>query len=112
MWRNGSLGAPEPGMRYTMAPVPGYGIVLERAGQELRYHTSGSTVKFVRLEPYLDDDLGFQLSGNRPPGTRPNGYPAHAMACYRLFHAREIFERSGPRRPSPRPTSSSVARSP
>jgi hypothetical protein len=59
MWRNGSLGAPEPGMRYTMAPVPGYGIVLERDSQELRYHTSGTTVKFVRPELYLDDDVGF-----------------------------------------------------
>jgi hypothetical protein len=46
-------------MRYTMAPVPGYGIVLERDSQELRYHTSGTTVKFVRPELYLDDDVGF-----------------------------------------------------
>jgi hypothetical protein len=46
-----------------MTPAPGNGIVLERDGQELRYHTSGSTVKFVRPELYLDDDLASSYRG-------------------------------------------------
>lgn len=40
IWRDGSLGCPQPDTMYTMAPVPGYQIVL-RVGQEsYDYHTS------------------------------------------------------------------------
>ncbi len=51
-WRDGSLGAPEPGHMYTMALVPGFRIVLENNGREMRYHTSRAHVKFVA--PGLD----------------------------------------------------------
>jgi D-serine deaminase-like pyridoxal phosphate-dependent protein len=68
-------------MRYTMAPAPDCGIVLERGGQELRYHTSGSAVKFVRPELYLDDDLGFLAIGEPRAWDRPKRCPAHATAA-------------------------------
>jgi len=39
-WPDGSLGCPEPGMNYTMAPVPGYRIRIRADQQELNYHAS------------------------------------------------------------------------
>jgi len=38
IWPDGSLGCPEPGVVYTMAPVPGYRIRIESAGRVLDYH--------------------------------------------------------------------------
>jgi hypothetical protein len=40
VWRDGSLGCPEPGMAYTQALVPGFRVRI-RAGEEiLDYHAS------------------------------------------------------------------------
>ena len=39
-WPDGSLGCPAPGMRYTMALVPGYRIRIQAATQQLDYHSA------------------------------------------------------------------------
>jgi len=39
-WADGSLGCAEPGMKYTMAPVPGYRIRVRAGEQVLEYHAS------------------------------------------------------------------------
>ena len=36
-WADGSMGCPEPGMNYTMAPVQGYWVVLRYAGAEFDF---------------------------------------------------------------------------
>ncbi len=41
-WSDGSLGCPEPGMRYTQALVEGYWVVLDAGGQTLDYRASAS----------------------------------------------------------------------
>ena len=38
VWRDGSLGCPQPGMMYTQSLVPGYLIQLEVDGQSFNYH--------------------------------------------------------------------------
>jgi hypothetical protein len=38
LWPDGGLGCPEPGRRYTMAPVPGFRVVWRAAGREYHYH--------------------------------------------------------------------------
>ena len=40
IWRDGSLGCPQPGMMYTMALVPGYRIVLRVGDETFDYHAS------------------------------------------------------------------------
>jgi|OpeIllAssembly_1097287.scaffolds.fasta_scaffold94085_2 hypothetical protein len=40
VWPDGSLGCPEPGVIYTMAPVPGYRIRIRSAERLLDYHAS------------------------------------------------------------------------
>ena len=40
IWPDGSLGCPEPGVVYTMAPVPGYRIRIEVTGRVLDYHAA------------------------------------------------------------------------
>lgn len=40
MWPDGSLGCPEPGVTYTMAPLPGYRIRIRSAERVLDYHAS------------------------------------------------------------------------
>lgn len=40
MWRDGSLGCPEPGMMYTQAIVEGYRVILIVEGQEYDYRAS------------------------------------------------------------------------
>jgi hypothetical protein len=39
-WADGSIGCAEPGMNYTMAPVPGYRIRVRAGKQVLDYHAS------------------------------------------------------------------------
>jgi hypothetical protein len=39
-WADGSLGCAEPGMKYTMAPVPGYRIRVRAGEQVLDYHAN------------------------------------------------------------------------
>jgi hypothetical protein len=41
IWRDGSLGCPQPGMMYTQALVDGFRIVLRVKGQEVSYHGPG-----------------------------------------------------------------------
>ncbi len=40
VWRDGSLGCPQPGMMYTQALVPGYQIVLRVGEQTYDYHAN------------------------------------------------------------------------
>jgi len=40
VWRDGSLGCPQPGMMYTQALVPGYQIVLIVGDETFDYHAS------------------------------------------------------------------------
>jgi hypothetical protein len=42
-WGDGSLGCPEPGQVYTQALVPGFRVILEIEGEEVRYHASKSS---------------------------------------------------------------------
>ena len=42
VWRDGSLGCPQPGMMYTQAPVDGYWVVLRSGSQEFDYRASRS----------------------------------------------------------------------
>ncbi len=48
MWRNGSLGLPEPGKMYTQALVPGYRITFTVKGRTHAYHTdaAGTQLKY------------------------------------------------------------------
>lgn len=39
-WPDGSLGCPQPGVTYTMAPVPGYRVRIQAGDTELDYHAS------------------------------------------------------------------------
>jgi len=39
-WADGSIGCAEPGVNYTMAPVPGYRIRVRAGEQVLDYHAS------------------------------------------------------------------------
>lgn len=54
IWRDGSLGCPQPGMMYTQALVPGYWIVLRHGEVEYDYRMS--------------DNGAFFLCENAPPG--------------------------------------------
>ncbi len=40
VWPDGSLGCPEPGVRYTMAPVEGYRIRIRAGADLLDYHAN------------------------------------------------------------------------
>ena len=40
IWRDGSLGCPQPGMMYTMALVPGYRIILRVGEETFDFHAS------------------------------------------------------------------------
>ena len=59
VWRDGSLGCPEPGMMYTQALVDGYWVVLALHGKEWDYR-AGSREHFMLCErkgkPPLDDN--------------------------------------------------------
>jgi hypothetical protein len=39
-WPDGSLGCPQPGVMYTMAPVPGYRVRIRAGDTVLDYHAS------------------------------------------------------------------------
>jgi len=54
-WRDGSLGCPQPGMRYTQALVDGYKITLEFQGITYAYHgRAGRDPFFCPNEPTID----------------------------------------------------------
>jgi hypothetical protein len=50
-WPDGSLGCPEPGMRYTQALVPGNRTVLEAGGKQYSYHSGGHRAPFLCEQP-------------------------------------------------------------
>ncbi|TDW83866.1 hypothetical protein EV137_6669 [Kribbella pratensis] len=50
-WPDGSLGCPEPGMRYTQALVPGNRTVLEAGGKQYSYHSGGHRAPFLCEHP-------------------------------------------------------------
>ncbi|HEY3562959.1 MAG TPA: hypothetical protein VGL05_36085 [Kribbella sp.] len=50
-WPDGSLGCPEPGMRYTQALVPGNRTVLEAGGKQYAYHSGGHRAPFLCEHP-------------------------------------------------------------
>ena len=50
-WRDGSLGCPEPGMRYTQALIPGTRTILEVAGKQYHYHSGGHRAPFLCENP-------------------------------------------------------------
>ena len=62
-WRDGSLGCPQPGMRYTQALVDGYRIVLRHGDTEYRYHGGGRRGPFLCEQP-----APWVARQPRPPG--------------------------------------------
>lgn len=50
-WQDGSLGCPEPGMRYTQALVNGSRIILEAGGKQYHYHSGGTRPPFLCENP-------------------------------------------------------------
>lgn len=50
-WRDGSLGCPQPGMRYTQALVNGSRIILEVDGKRYHYHSGGRRGPFLCTDP-------------------------------------------------------------
>ncbi len=50
-WPDGSLGCPQPGMRYTQALVSGSLIVLEANGLFYEYHSGGGGDPFYCALP-------------------------------------------------------------
>lgn len=50
-WPDGSLGCPQPGMRYTQALVNGSRIVLEAGGKRYHYHSGGRRGPFLCTNP-------------------------------------------------------------
>ena len=51
VWRDGSLGCPQPGMVYTQALVPGYRVTLVTAEQHYHYHANDSGYFFLCENP-------------------------------------------------------------
>jgi hypothetical protein len=49
-WADGSLGCPEPGVEYTLAPVPGFRIQVAAAGRLLDYRAD-MTGRFFLCDP-------------------------------------------------------------
>lgn len=50
-WRDGSLGCPQPGMRYTQVLINGSRIVLEAGGKRYYYHSGGRRGPFLCTNP-------------------------------------------------------------
>jgi hypothetical protein len=61
VWRDGSLGCPEPGMMYTQALVPGYRIILTAGDETFDYHASERGYFVLCAEGMAQDPL--------PPGS-------------------------------------------
>lgn len=72
VWRDGSLGCPQPGMFYTQALVSGYQVILRAGGREYDYHASASGAFFVcengRQSPPLEISPGPALVVPLEPG--------------------------------------------
>ena len=50
-WRDGSLGCPQKGMRYTQVLFNGSRIVLEADGKQYHYHSGGRRGPFLCTNP-------------------------------------------------------------
>lgn len=50
-WPDGSIGCPEPGMRYTQALVNGTRIILQANGADYEYHSGGGRDVFYCQNP-------------------------------------------------------------
>lgn len=62
-WNDGSLGCPEPGLEYTLAPVPGYRVILGHAGQQFDYRATRKGPFILCSRP----GLAAPGSGAEPP---------------------------------------------
>lgn len=51
VWRDGSIGCPQPGMAYTQALVDGMRIVLAHDGTRYEYHGGGGRDPFYCVNP-------------------------------------------------------------
>jgi hypothetical protein len=65
VWRDGSLGCPQPGMMYTQALVPGYQIILAVGEETFDYHAS-ERGHFVLCEEGLAEEALPPGSGGGP----------------------------------------------
>jgi hypothetical protein len=59
VWRNGSLGCPQPGKFYTQALVPGLCIILGAGEKRYHYHSGGNRPPFLCPKPKECDGAGF-----------------------------------------------------
>ncbi len=50
VWNDGSLGCPQPGVNYRMAPTRGYRVVLRHGGREYDYRVVARSGSFVLCE--------------------------------------------------------------
>ena len=64
-WRDGSIGCPQPGMRYTQALVNGSRILLRSAGVVFAYHRGGTRPPFYCANPVAPLD-GVSRGGYGP----------------------------------------------
>jgi len=62
-WRDGSIGCPQPGMRYTQAIVNGSKIVLEVDGVEYNYHQGGRRDLFLCEQAAVDKSVAPPTTG-------------------------------------------------
>ena len=56
VWRDGSLGCPQPGMMYIQVLTPGYLVVLEVGGDMYNYH-AGESGHFLLCEQSLPGEV-------------------------------------------------------
>jgi hypothetical protein len=62
VWRDGSLGCPQPGMMYTQALVEGMRIRLSVGEVIYHYHSSKRGRPFLCKSPYVDGSLPGSLT--------------------------------------------------
>ena len=63
VWRNGSLGCPQPGRLYTQALVPGLCIRLGAEEKIYHYHGGGNSPPFLCPNPKECDAIGSRPGG-------------------------------------------------
>lgn len=57
-WRDGSLGCPQPGMRYKQVLVNGSQIRFEVGGKSYYYHSAGGRGPFYCAKPVMPPESG------------------------------------------------------
>ena len=57
-WRDGSLGCPQPGMRYKQVLVNGSQIRFEVGGKSFYYHSGGGQGPFYCARPVMPPESG------------------------------------------------------